>query len=241
MLKAFTCNGFQKFCMLVLMQVCAFNCSCQDKRLTFLKSIRSVTEVRFMDDSLPLFIYQGKVFQIRSECLCRNTGEGNNARNVAAGNNDRNNGKGNNDRGAGGGNTQRDVAKGNEERQAGDGNNERNAGKGNNDRNSGQGSDKRNAGNGNDNRNAAKGNTGRNTGNGNNDRNAGKGNDEREQGKGNNSRYADKGLGYFTCSCDEQNSLVIDFVGLKMDKSVRIYFHHKFYKANQNAFKIRLL
>ena len=232
MLKILALKNWQKICVLLLLQVPAFHSYCQDKRLTFLKSIRSVNEVKFMDDSLPIFIYKGKVFQIRPECICRNAGEGNNTRNATGGNNDRNNGKGNNDRDAGNGSNDRNAAKGNDARQASAGNNERNAGKGN---------DGRNAGNGNNDRNTAKGNDERNAGKGNNDRNAARGNNERDNGQGNNKRNADKGLGYFACSCDEQNSLVIYFIGMKIDKSVRLYFHHKLYKPNQNAFKIRFL
>jgi hypothetical protein len=192
-------------------------------RLIFLKTIRNDDDVILLNDSLPLFITDGKVFQMDPECLVRDAGDGSNERASADGVNDRKAGDGVNDRKAGDGVNDRKAGDGVNDRKAGDGVNDRKAGDGVNDRKAGDGVNDRKAGDGV------------------NDRKAGDGVNDRKADDGANDRKADNGVDDYTCDIDAKRNLIIYFHKIKLDKSCKVYFNHKFYNIKDKKFKIQQL
>jgi hypothetical protein len=228
----------------------------KEYELKFLAKIENNDDVRRMDDSLPLLICLGRVFQMRSECLQGNAAGGLNYRNAAGGSNGRDAGGGNNKRDAAGGNNARAAAGGDNQRNATGGNNARNAAGGDNQRNAAGGNNLREAAGGDNQRNAAGGNNAREAAGGDDKRNAGGGNNQRDAGGGDGKRdaagganqrdseggdgrrAAGDGSASFTCGTDPSGDLVIYFHNIRFDKSTKIYYHQKFYSPNRKTFKI---
>ena len=180
----------------------------------YLTATNSEAVIEKLYDSLqlPLLVANTKVFLLSSECFVRDNGANANERNAGGNANDRNAGGNANDRNAGGNANDRNAGGNANDRNAGGAANDRNAGGTINDRNSGGAFNERNFG----------GSV--------NDRNAGGNSNDRNSG----GEFAN-----FSCGNDAKGTLFIYFHHAAIDKTVKVYYNHKFYTIKNNFFKLK--